>query len=178
VDGLAYSLHHPTVCRRQRGGQSFLTGIVSSYHAAVGGAVFSGNVKPPGLDILRGVDRPITYKTESYMEKPAFTKDMLIRHQSYHGDYACNIDRVAMFDGDGMDSCTRVPVARSTWGMWPCPVMPDSKYHRFTRPWCLVKIYLILEAPWWSDWMPRPVPGRGGRRAEQTSGEILSAHVY
>jgi hypothetical protein len=31
-----------------------------------------------GLDILCGVNRPITCKTESYMEKPFFTDGMLI----------------------------------------------------------------------------------------------------
>jgi hypothetical protein len=72
----------------------------------VGGVVFSRNVKPPDLDILCGVDRPITCKTESYIEKPAFTEGMLIRRQSYHGEYACNIDRVAMLGGDVTDSCT------------------------------------------------------------------------
>jgi hypothetical protein len=40
------------------------------------------------------------------------------------------------------------------------------------------KIYAILEGPGWSDWMPGPIPGRGGRRAGQTGGEILPAHVY
>jgi hypothetical protein len=26
--------------------------------------------------------------------------------------------------------------------------------------------------------MPGPIPGRGGRRVEQTGGKIMSAHVY
>jgi hypothetical protein len=42
----------------------------------------------------------------------------------------------------------------------------------------LGKIYVILEAPGWSDWMPGPILGRGGRRVAQTSGEILHAHIY
>jgi hypothetical protein len=42
----------------------------------------------------------------------------------------------------------------------------------------LGKIYAILEAPGWSDWMPGPVPGQGGRRVRQTGGVILRAHVY
>jgi hypothetical protein len=42
VDGLACSLHHPTVCSRQRGGQSFLISDAPSCHAVMGGAIFSG----------------------------------------------------------------------------------------------------------------------------------------
>jgi hypothetical protein len=38
----------------------------------------------------------------------------------------------------------------------------------------LGKIYLILEAFGWSGWMHGSVPGRGGRRARQTGGEILA----
>jgi hypothetical protein len=40
------------------------------------------------------------------------------------------------------------------------------------------EINVILEAPRWSAWMPRPVPIQGGRRVGQTSGEILPTHVY
>jgi hypothetical protein len=42
----------------------------------------------------------------------------------------------------------------------------------------MVKIYLILEACGWIDWMPIPIPGWGGSWAGQTSCEILPAHVY
>jgi hypothetical protein len=42
----------------------------------------------------------------------------------------------------------------------------------------LGKIYAILEAPGWSDSMPGPILGRGGRRVRQTCGELLPAHVY
>jgi hypothetical protein len=42
----------------------------------------------------------------------------------------------------------------------------------------LGKIYSILEALGWSDWMPGPIPGRGGRRTRQTGGKILPAHGY
>jgi hypothetical protein len=42
----------------------------------------------------------------------------------------------------------------------------------------MIKIYVLLEAPGWSDWMPVPVPGRGGRRAKQTGGKILPAYIY
>jgi hypothetical protein len=66
------------VCSRHRGGQSFLTGVASSCHAIVGGIVFAGDAKHPGLDILGGVDRLVTSKTESCMEKPTFTEGMLI----------------------------------------------------------------------------------------------------
>jgi hypothetical protein len=51
VDQLAYFLHRPTVCGRQMRGQSFLTGVVPSHHAAVGSGTFVWGVKPPGLDI-------------------------------------------------------------------------------------------------------------------------------
>jgi hypothetical protein len=112
------------------------------------------------------------------MEKPAFTEGMILRCQSYHGDYTCTLGRVAMSGSDGMNSCTRVPATRCAWGLWPCPVMPDSKCCCFPRPWHLVKIYLILEAPGWSDWMSRPVPSWGGRRGGQRGGEIMPSHVY
>jgi hypothetical protein len=88
----------------QRSSQSLLTGAALSYHAAVGSAIFLGGAKPPGLNILHGVDRLGTYKTESYMEKPAFTMGMLIQHQSYHGDYACTLGRVTMSGSNEMDS--------------------------------------------------------------------------
>jgi hypothetical protein len=39
------------------------------------------------------------------------------------------------------------------------------------------KIFVILEAPGWSDWMSGPIPGQGGRQVRQTC-EIMSAHVY
>jgi hypothetical protein len=42
----------------------------------------------------------------------------------------------------------------------------------------LDKIYAILEAFGWSDWIPRPIPGHGVRWVRQTGGEILLAHVY
>jgi hypothetical protein len=77
VDELACSLHRPIVYSRQRGGQSFLTGAAPSCHVAVGGGIFPGDVKPLGLDILHCVDCPGICKTESYIEKPAFTKTCL-----------------------------------------------------------------------------------------------------
>jgi hypothetical protein len=51
VDGLACSLHHPTICDHQTRGQSFLLGGASSHHAAVGCGTFPGGVKLPGLDM-------------------------------------------------------------------------------------------------------------------------------
>jgi hypothetical protein len=83
----------------------------------VGGVVFLGDVKASGLDILCGVDRSVTYKTEYYMEKPTLTEGVLIRRQSYHDDYACTLGRVIMLGGDGIDFCTRVPTARCAWGL-------------------------------------------------------------
>jgi hypothetical protein len=41
----------------QMGGHHFLIGVAPSHHAAVGGGAFLGHAKPPGPDILRGVDR-------------------------------------------------------------------------------------------------------------------------
>jgi hypothetical protein len=52
VDGLACPLHHPMACNHQSRGQGFLSGIVWSYHAAVGGGALPGDMKPLGLDIL------------------------------------------------------------------------------------------------------------------------------
>jgi hypothetical protein len=43
----------------------------------VGGSVILGDAKPPGLDILCGVDRLATCKTKSYMEKLTFTRACL-----------------------------------------------------------------------------------------------------
>jgi hypothetical protein len=40
------------------------------------------------------------------------------------------------------------------------------------------KTYLILETPGWSYVMLGPVLGHGERQAEDTSGEILPAHIY
>jgi hypothetical protein len=78
VDGSACSLQRPMVCSHQRGGQSFLRGVAPSYHVAVGGGVFPGDVKPLSLNILHCVDHPSTCKSESYIEKPAFTECRLI----------------------------------------------------------------------------------------------------
>jgi hypothetical protein len=41
--------------------------------------------------------------------------DMLILHQSYHGNYACILERVVVFDADGMNSSTQVCVVRREW---------------------------------------------------------------
>jgi hypothetical protein len=112
------------------------------------------------------------------MENPAFTEGMIIQHQSYHGDYKCTLGRVTMSGGDGMNSCTRVPTVRCAWGLWPHPVVLDSKCCCFPRPWHPVKIYPILEVLGWSDWMSRPIPGWRGRRGGQRGGEIVPAHVY
>jgi hypothetical protein len=92
VDGLACPLHHLMVCGYQMRGKSFQSDATLSRHAEVGGGTFSGGVKPTGLDIFHGVDHPGTYKTESYVEKPAFTEGMLTQCQSYHGDYVCTLD--------------------------------------------------------------------------------------
>jgi hypothetical protein len=43
--------------------------------------------------------------------------------------------------------------------------MLDGKCRRFPRPSRLVKIYMILEAPEWSDWVLGLVLGQGGRCA-------------
>jgi hypothetical protein len=138
VDGLACSLHRPIVYSRHRGGQSLLIGSARSRHTTVGGGAFSRDAKPPDLDILHCVDHLGTRDQILHGEAHLY-QGMSIRRQSYHGDYACTLDRVAMSSGDGTDSCTRVPIATCTWGMWPCPVVLDNKYHRFPIPQCLVK---------------------------------------
>jgi hypothetical protein len=48
VDVLAYSLHCPMACSRQKDSQSFLTGADLSCHIVVGGGAFSGHAKLPG----------------------------------------------------------------------------------------------------------------------------------
>jgi hypothetical protein len=77
VNGLACSLHHPTVYSHQKGGQSFLTSTAPSCHVAVSSGILPGDAKHLGLDILCVVDRSGTCKAESYLEKPAFTKACL-----------------------------------------------------------------------------------------------------
>jgi hypothetical protein len=57
VVGLACFLHRPMVYNYQMGGHHFLIGVAPSHHAAVGGGAFLGHAKPPGPNILRGVDR-------------------------------------------------------------------------------------------------------------------------
>jgi hypothetical protein len=47
VDGLAYPLHHSTICMHQMRGQRFLPGAISSRHVAVGGGALLEDVKPP-----------------------------------------------------------------------------------------------------------------------------------
>jgi hypothetical protein len=83
-----------------------------------------------------------------------------------------------MSDIDGVDPCTQVLTIRHAWGLWPCPVVPGSKSRHFPRPQHVVKIYVILEAPGWSDWMPEPIVGRGGRQAGQTGGKIPPTNIY
>jgi hypothetical protein len=61
VEGLAYLLHHPIACDCQTRGQGLLPGIVFVPSLQWGGGAFSGDVKPPGLDIWWSVDRPGTY---------------------------------------------------------------------------------------------------------------------
>jgi hypothetical protein len=51
VGGLVCSLHRPTVYSCQRDGQSLLTGDALSHHVVVVGGAFSGDTKPPCLDI-------------------------------------------------------------------------------------------------------------------------------
>jgi hypothetical protein len=58
-------------------------------------------VQVPGRPNLRGEAR--------------FYQDMLIHHQSYHGDYACFYGGVVVSDSDGMNSSTRVPAVRYAW---------------------------------------------------------------
>jgi hypothetical protein len=58
-------------------------------------------VQLPGRPNLRGEAR--------------FYWDMLIHHQSYHGDYACFYGGVVVSGGDGTDSSTQVPAVRHAW---------------------------------------------------------------
>jgi hypothetical protein len=78
---------------------------------------FSKGVKAPGLDICCGVDRPSTCETESYMEKLAFTRVCLSDVKVIMTIYVCILGRIATLADHGMDSCTRVPVARHAWGL-------------------------------------------------------------
>jgi hypothetical protein len=177
VDTLACSLHHPTVCSHQRGGQSFLIGTAPSYHATMGSDVFPGDVRPPAwifyvvLTVWLPTRPNVTWRSP-FLSRACLSDIRVIMVP------VCTISGVAMSSGDGMNSCTRVPTVRHAWGLWPCPVMSDNKYHHFFSPWHLVKFYLILEPSGWSNWMPGPISGRGGRWTEKTGGGILPAHIY
>jgi hypothetical protein len=56
-----------------------------------------------------------------------------------------------MSRGDGTDNYTRLAAARHEWSLWPSLVVSNIKCRHFSRPRGLVKIYVILEAPGWSD---------------------------
>jgi hypothetical protein len=51
VDGPSYPLHYPTACSHQSRGHGFLSGAGLFHRAIVDGGAFSGNVRPPVLDI-------------------------------------------------------------------------------------------------------------------------------
>jgi hypothetical protein len=103
--GSEYVISNMSGCfdMKPSGSQRLRAGAALSCHAAVSGAIFLG-CEAPGLDILHGVDHLGTCKTKSYMEKLVFTEGMFIRRQSYHDDYTCIFDRVAMPGSDVMDS--------------------------------------------------------------------------
>jgi hypothetical protein len=54
VDGLACSLHHPTICNCQTRGWVFMSGTALSRHAAAGGGAFRG-MRSPRTWIFAGV---------------------------------------------------------------------------------------------------------------------------
>jgi hypothetical protein len=159
VEGLSCPLHRPTVCSHRRGGQSFLTGAIPFCHAAVGGAAFSGDAKPLGLDILCLVHRPNAYKTKSYMEKPASTRVGLSDVRVIMVIMCVPLVESLCQEAIGWIPTLEYLLPGMHGGMWPCSVMPDNKNYCFVRPRRLVKIYLILEASWWRNRMLRPVPG-------------------
>jgi hypothetical protein len=70
----------------------------------------SGGAKPLGLDICHGVDHPGTCETESYMEKLTFTRACLSNVRVIMA-IMC-VPLIELLCQDGMDSSTRVPVAR------------------------------------------------------------------
>jgi hypothetical protein len=110
VDGLACSLHHPKPYSHKRGGKCCLTSVVLSRRSVVSGGPFSGGAKPLGLDICHGVDHPGTCETESYMEKLTFTRACLSNVRVIMA-IMC-VPLIELLCQDGMDSSTRVPVAR------------------------------------------------------------------
>jgi hypothetical protein len=63
----------------------------------------------------------------------------------------CILARAAISGSDVINSYTRVLVARLTWDLWSCPVMPCSKCLRFLRPRHMVKSvrYWKLLGPSW-----------------------------
>jgi hypothetical protein len=57
VDGLAYPLHHPTVCSQPTRGWDFMSGVALSRRVVVGGGAFPGDAQAPGLDTCWSGDR-------------------------------------------------------------------------------------------------------------------------
>jgi hypothetical protein len=106
VDGIAYPLHHPTVCSHETREQGFLSDAAISYRAAVGGGAFPGDAKLPSLDIQWRVDRLGTCVTKSVHGVDCFYHGMLILCQSHHGVYACIPGRATASGGDEMSSST------------------------------------------------------------------------
>jgi hypothetical protein len=134
VDRLAYPLHCPIVCDHQTKGQSFLSGVALSHHAAVGGGPFLGGAKPPGLDIGCIVDRLGTCVTESYMEKLTFTRVSYIRD-------IMAIMRVPLVESLCQTVMGWIPALNCMLSgtrefLWPCLVTSGNKCRRFPRPQC------------------------------------------
>jgi hypothetical protein len=177
VDGIACPLHRPMVYDCQARGQSFLLGTALSCHAVVGAGTFPGG-EAPGYGYLVKC-WPYEYPCDRILhEEDRFYQCMLILHQSYYGDYACILGRVAMSDGDEMNSSTWVQVASARVGS--CGHVLSCQAINASAFWDpdVVRAYLVLKTLGRITWTSRPIPGRGGRQNVEIDGEILPTHDY
>jgi hypothetical protein len=70
----------------------------------------------PGTGNLLSFGLPGSPVDRIFHGDPHLYQGELIRCQSDHGNHACSRGGVDMSRGDGMDSCTRVPIHRHAWG--------------------------------------------------------------
>jgi hypothetical protein len=103
---------------------------------------------------------------------------VLIRCQSYHGDYGCTFGEVAVLGGDGTCSITQVPVVKHAW-------VPLAMFRRarhlillLLEPLALISSTRYQKPPGEADGSLRATQAGEKRRSGLTGGEILPAHDY
>jgi hypothetical protein len=103
---------------------------------------------------------------------------VLIRCQSYHGDYACPFGDVAVPGSDGMGSSTQVPVVKCAWV--PATTSHRARHLMLPLPRALAPISPTLyRKPLGKvDGSLRASQARGKRWSGLIGGKILSTHDY